>query len=331
MPRGPRLDGQGALHHVMARGIERRQIFNDDVDRAEFVRRLDELCAHSNTALYAWCLLPNHFHLLVRTGDVPLSTIMRCLLTGHAVRYNRRHGRVGHLLQNRFKSILVEEDPYFLELVRYIHLNAVRAGLVADSDDLAGYRWAGHGALLGQPALRAHDTEFVLRLFDRRLADARDAYRHFVAEGVPHGRRTDLTGGGVRRSRRRWVDTTALTRGREQWAADERVLGSAEFVARTLRERPTPLLQAARGEAMAPLLDLVAARCGIDASEIRSSSHRPLAVRARAVVCFVAIVRHGFTASSVAAYLGISRRSVARALQHAQPLAHGSGLADLMR
>jgi len=185
MPRGPRLDAPGVLHHVMARGIERRRIFRDDVDRASFVARLDDLCVQTNTALFAWCLLPNHFHLLLRTAGAPLSALMRRLLTGHAVAFNRRHRRVGHLLQNRFKSIVVEEDPYLLELVRYIHLNAVRAGLVGSTDALAGYPWAGHGALLGGPRLRAHDVDSVLCHFGRTAEAACGAYQEFVDQRSP--------------------------------------------------------------------------------------------------------------------------------------------------
>src|SRR3990172_7539602 len=130
MPRGPRLDAPGTLHHVMVRGIERRAIFRDDRDRADFLRRLAALAAGGALTVYAWALLPNHCHLLLRPGARPLARAMRSLLTGYAGAFNRRHHRAGHLFQNRYKSIVVEEEPYFLELVRYLHLNPVRAGLV---------------------------------------------------------------------------------------------------------------------------------------------------------------------------------------------------------
>src|SRR5215470_3255126 len=126
MPRGPRLDFPGALHHVMARGIERCDIFRTDDDRAGFVRRLGAVIRKTDARLFAWSLMPNHIHLLVRTSDVRLSAVMRGLLGAYATTFNRRHHRCGHLFQNRFKSILVEEEPYLLELVRYIHLNPVR-------------------------------------------------------------------------------------------------------------------------------------------------------------------------------------------------------------
>src|SRR3990172_6998640 len=130
MPRGPRLDAPGVLHHVMARGIERRRIFADNKDRDDFILRLGLLAERKALIVYAWSLLPNHFHLLVRTGSQPLSRSMRTLMTGYAGMFNRRHRRRGHLFQNRFKSIVCEEEPYFLELVRYLHLNPILAGIV---------------------------------------------------------------------------------------------------------------------------------------------------------------------------------------------------------
>jgi len=116
MPRGPRLDAPGVLHHVMVRGIERRAIFGDDRERQDFVQRLGALAKQEAWRVYAWALLPNHLHLLVRTGRRPLARTMGVLLAGYAGAFNRRHKRAGHLFQNRYKSIVVEEEPYLLEL-----------------------------------------------------------------------------------------------------------------------------------------------------------------------------------------------------------------------
>ena len=116
MPRVLRLDAPGVLHHVMARGIEGHAIFRDDEDRQDLLERPAALAERSDLAVYAWALLPNHFHLLVRTGRLPLSRLMRSLLTGYAGAFNRRHKRHGHLFQNRYKSIVVEEDLYPQEL-----------------------------------------------------------------------------------------------------------------------------------------------------------------------------------------------------------------------
>jgi putative transposase len=104
MPHGPRLDAPGVLHHVMARGIQRRAIFRNDQDRDDFVDRLAGLVQDTALSVYAWALIPDHFHLVVRTDRRPLSRSMRSLLTGYAVAFNRRHGRSGHLFQNRYTS-----------------------------------------------------------------------------------------------------------------------------------------------------------------------------------------------------------------------------------
>ena len=125
MPRQSRIDAPGALHHIIARGNEKRKIFTDKLDRQQFLSRLGDILTNTQTTCYAWALIPNHFHLLLRTATFPIATVMRRLLTGYAIYFNRKHRRYGHLFQNRYKSILCQEDPYFLELVRYIHLHPV--------------------------------------------------------------------------------------------------------------------------------------------------------------------------------------------------------------
>jgi REP element-mobilizing transposase RayT len=127
MPRKARIDAPGALHHIIFRGIEQRLIFRDDRDRDQLIDRLSEILAETDTPCYAWALMPNHVHFLLKTGLTPIATIMRRLLTGYAGYFNRRHRRHGHLFQNRYKSILCQEESYFRELVRYIHLNPLRA------------------------------------------------------------------------------------------------------------------------------------------------------------------------------------------------------------
>jgi putative transposase len=132
MPRQARLDAPGTVHHVILRGLDRGLIVANAQDRAAFVMRLGDLAAATGTTLYAWALLPNHAHLLLRSGTQGLPQFMRRFLTRNALAYNRRYKRVGHLFQNRYKSVVVEEEPYLLELVRYLHLNPVRAGVIRD-------------------------------------------------------------------------------------------------------------------------------------------------------------------------------------------------------
>ena len=324
MPRGPRLDAPDVLHHVIARGIERGRIFSTDADRLDFLTRLGDLVTETQTSIYAWCLIPNHFHLLARTGPAPLSTVMRRLLTGYAVSFNRRHRRAGHLFQNRFKSIVVQQEPYFLELVRYIHLNPVRSHLVPDVDALDLYPWSGHSTLLGRVCQPWQNTDFVLAHFGATVPDARPNYGQFVRDGVTQGRRPDLVGGGLRRSRRVWRPAAKLERGREAWAFDERILGSSEFVTEILtelREDRAPAVQLEPGEVVQKLLGVATKRFTVGSREISSNSHRPAAVTARAWVSYAATRHYGLTPTQVARELGVSRQSVTRGFERAQQLA----------
>jgi putative transposase len=236
MPRKSRIDAPAALHHIIARGVERKPIFRDDSDRNNFLGRLAANLEESRTPCYAWALLPNHFHLLLRTGAVPISTVLRRTLTGYAVTYNRRYSRHGHLFQSRFKSILCQEEPYLLELVRYIHLNPLRAGIVAGLHSLAQFPYSGHRGLLGKSERKWQDSEYVLSLFAKTVSIARRRYLGFVAEGVQQGRRPDLIGGGLVRSVGGWAGVKALRNMGGYQKGDERILGNGEFVEQVLTQ-----------------------------------------------------------------------------------------------
>ena len=139
MPRKARIDAPGALHHIIIRGIERKAIFKDNADRANFVERLSRIILETETGCYGWVLMTNHVHLLLKTGLAPIATVMRRLLTGYAVSFNRRHRRHGQLFQNRYTSFSCEEEVYLKELLRYIHLNPLRAKIVKDLEALRAH------------------------------------------------------------------------------------------------------------------------------------------------------------------------------------------------
>jgi len=120
----------------MARGIERRRLFIDETDYYDFLERLQGAMGKCGGKCLAWCLMPNHFHLLILRGTRPLSELMRRLMTGYAINFNVRHKRAGHVFQNRYKAILCETDEYLLELVAYIHLNPLRAKMVRNLEEL---------------------------------------------------------------------------------------------------------------------------------------------------------------------------------------------------
>jgi len=180
MPRQSRIDAPGAAHHIIARGIARKPIFKDDTDRNNFLDRSGSILDETKTPCYAWALIANHFHLLLRTGTVPVATVMRRLLTGYAESYNRLHKPWGHLFQNRYKSILCQEETYLLELVRYIHLNPLRANLVNNLQGLENYLFCGHHYLLRKSDKDWQQTAVVLQRFGRNIRKARRKYREFV-------------------------------------------------------------------------------------------------------------------------------------------------------
>ena len=210
MPRGAGLDAPGTLHRVMIRGIERRTIVDDEKDREDLVSRLGKLSEGTGNAIYAWALLSNHAPILIRSGPSGLSSFMRRFLSGCAAGYNRRHKRYGHLFQNRFKSIICEEDPCFMELVSTIHLKPLRAGLVDTLRRLNRYRWSGHSALPGTRKNSWQDRKYVLKWFGSRQSVARKAHLEFIKKGVDQGRRPELVGGGLIRSPAGWSDVKSL-------------------------------------------------------------------------------------------------------------------------
>jgi hypothetical protein len=163
-----------------------------------------------------------------------LASMMRRLMTGYAVWHNRRYDRKGHLFQNRYRSIIVEEDSYFLELVRYVHLNPVRAGIIDELTELDKYLHTGHAVIMGNRDFSYQDTEAVLRWFGRRIGQARRQYRSFVEAKFDQGYRDDLRKGGVR-SGVCELKKSPKQGSEEHGLRDSRILGGGEFAGRVLR------------------------------------------------------------------------------------------------
>jgi REP element-mobilizing transposase RayT len=176
----------------MARGIEGRAIFVGAGDYEDFLERLAKGLEQCPGQVLGWALMPNHFHLLVRAGGKGISSLMQRVMTGYAVSFNRRHRRAGHLFQNRYKSIVCEEEPYLLELVRYIHLNPLRGKVVKDFRALKSYPYSGHSVVMGTRKRPWQETEEVLGRFSKKEATARRLYERFVGEGIKAGRRPEL-------------------------------------------------------------------------------------------------------------------------------------------
>jgi len=184
LPRGPRFDAPGVIHHVIQRGVERRTTFVDDADRLDYLRRLDEILPEERVRCLAWVLMSNHVHLVLQTGDRPLAHAMHRIGTGYSLHFNRRHERVGHLVQNRFRSRPARDDADAMGLIRYVHRNPLRAQLVDSLDQLARYPWCGYGALLGiQPAPHFHDANAARAFFGDTLDEARRRLQDWMRDG----------------------------------------------------------------------------------------------------------------------------------------------------
>lgn len=324
MPRKSRIDAPGALHHVIGRGINRQEIFSDETDYRNFLDRLGDIVSKTKTPCYAWALLPNHFHLLLRTGNAPVSRVMQRLLTGYAVTYNRRHRRFGHLFQNRYKSILCQEDPYLLELVRYIHLNPLRAKRVFDYRALGRHPYCGHSVILGRRNNDWQEVDYVLRLFGDTQATARGRYREFVWKGIAQGRRSDLIGGGLLRSQGGWAAVRALRRAGAYQKGDERILGDGEFVDEVLSHADEQLQQKYRMQAegydLQKLIERVAEIMEISSEEMVAPGKDRKRTQARSMLCYWATDHLGISQTQLAQALNLTQPAVSQAVRRGRAL-----------
>ena len=259
---------------------------------------------------------------------------MRRLLTGHAIYYNYRHRRHGHLFQNRYKSILCQEDAYLLELVRYIHLNPLRAGVMQDIGKLHRYPYAGHSALLGRVNRNWQDTDYVLSFFGKTVSTSRRRYREFVRKAASQDRRPELTGGGLVRSSGGWTSVKAMRKSGFRQKADERILGDGDFVSTTLQhanerfEKKYKLR--AEGYDIESVAERVAELLGMEPNQVISNSKNRPAVKARGLVCYWAYNELGISQIDLAKKFCVSQPAISAAVRKGQKLASKQGY-ELLR
>jgi REP element-mobilizing transposase RayT len=311
MPRGARLDIPGLLQHVIVRGIEKRDIFLDHRDRRLFLERLSKLLKDTETLCYAWSLIPNHFHLLLLPTKFKLAVLMRRLLTSYAVTFNLTHDRTGHLFQNRYKSIVCEKEAYLLELIRYIHLNPIRAGLVNNLRELDRYPWSGHAVLMGNRQMHGQVLEEVLQHFGNNIYLAREKYNQFIADGLTTGHRDDLVGGGLRRGKGIKNDSA------ERDHFDLRVLGSRTFLNNLLKNEvlhekidiSLPLSE---------LIDRISSLLNVESKAVRRPSKAPPLAEARGIICYFAVRELGYKGLELGKELHLSPAGVSIAVRRGE-------------
>ena len=328
MPRIARLDTPGLLNHVIIRGIERRKIFNDDKDRENFIERLSTLLPETKTRCYAWSFLSNHAHFFLQSGPPGIAALMRRLLTGYAVSYNRRHKRHGQLFQNRYKSIICQEDSYLLELVRYIHLNPLRARIVADLKELDTYSYCGHSALMGKKKRQWQEVEYVLGYFGKRIGEARKKYRSYVEKGIAMGKRPELVGGGLIRSLGGWDEVKKMRlKGQDRIKSDQRILGESEFVNDVLSESEKQFSRKYRlkslGYDFERVIERVSELFHLEKDYITGKGRQQDRVMARDLLCYWATVELGMSMVDLARKLELNPAAVSCSVQRGEKMAKG--------
>jgi len=284
MPRSRRIDAPGLVHHVVVRGVERRIIFVDDEDRRDLLNRLGRILPEGHMPCLAWVLIPNHFHLLVQTTSVSLSRVMARLGTGYVRRFNRRHDRVGHLFQNRFKSRAIRDDADLRGVLRYIHLNPIKHGLVRNVDELAGYVWCGQRAMMGvEEPWPFHDVVAALGHVDPDPALARDALMREMREG-----------------------------------AEALAASAGEAPRGRTRPEAAPPEEAEADGRLAELIDAIARSLSLSRREVTGGSRAKQVVRARALIAYEAHAERGIPVARLAPALGVSESGVRRAIEAAR-------------
>ena len=311
---------------MIIRGIERKAIFRDETDQDGFVDRLSNLIPETQTSCYAWVLMTNHAHFLFRSGPRGLAGLMQRLLTGHAVGFNHRHKRHGQLFQNRYKSIICQEDTYLKELVRYIHLNPLRAGLVANVKALNGYAFCGHRLLAGKGECDWQDDAYVLGCFAKNKITARNQYLAYVNAGIDMGRRPELIGGGLIRSLGGWSEVKKLRlKGMDRIKGDERILGDSDFVVSVLSQADEQFERRYEfkrlGYDMSRVADTVARIYSIDKDDIFLKGRQKLRSDARGLFCYWCSIELKLPLTDLARKLEMTVSGVGYAVRRGEKIA----------
>lgn len=316
MPRQPRIDLSGYLYHIIIRGIERRSIYKDKRDYQDFLNRFEEVIIESDGTCFAWALMPNHAHLLIRSGKYGLADMMRKLLTGYAVCFNLRHKRMGHLFQNRYKSILCQSDTYLFPLIRYVHLNPVKAKIVRSVSDLHSFPWTSHRDIMIQSHTSWYDSESVLRLFGTTQQDAQKNYLGYLNDGVDED--VDFEGGGLIRSKTMGKGTILTNKVSPYQLRDERILGDNDFITElsssvVLHDENSEKFNDKR-ISIQELIDVITRKNGITKDTLFKKNFNRPTKTARALIAYIGVNKLGLTNEKASRALKITSAAVSKML-----------------
>lgn len=293
MARKPRIHFIGAVYHVIMRGNAGLPIFFDDADRLRFYLLLQSAVEKFNCRIHAFCLMTNHVHLIVQTGDVPLSRIMQNISQRYTKSINFSQSRTGHVFQGRYKALLIDADSYLLELVRYINLNPVRAAMVELPEE---YHWSSHRAYTGEESLPWLTTEWALSFLDDSYNKAIQLYRVFIIDGIKGQRRNEFHSG----------------------TCEGRILGTDTFVDDALAQASQ------RNETTYTLSDVIGAVCrvyGISEGELKAPGKVRLYSEARAMAAILALEAPSLSLTVLGVLLGRDIAALGRAARRIAKLA----------
>jgi len=271
MPRKPRIHVPGGLYHVILRGNDRQDVFFTPADRSLFYDLLAEGVTRFGYRVHAFCLMTNHVHLALQPSETTLSVGMQNLSFRYTRHINKTRKRVGHVFQGRYKAVLVDQDAYGLALVRYIHLNPVRANMVREP---GAYRWSSHRAYMDGQRLSWLSTEWVLAQFATSLATARSRFAVFVNQGKEEGHSTLYYGGEV----------------------DKRVIGEDDFV-KAATKRPS---RSGKPPTLRALTDYVCRLQGLDLKSLVAPGRARQAAQARTLIAWLAVQTRAATLEQIA-------------------------------
>ena len=306
----------------MVRGIDKCSIFRDDQDKTRFLERLGQTVSEGKCTVYAWVLMDNHVHILFKSGKDGISAVMRKLLTWYAQYFNRRHRRTGHLFENRYKSILCDEDNYLLALIRYIHLNPIRAKIVTTIEQLDRYPWSGHRTLIGKAKHPWMDVDHALSEFGTTRRKAVNEYRRFMQDGLGQGRLPELTGGGLIRSKGGWSQVLSARRSGRKEEYDERILGGGDFVNLILKEAEektqSQLKLRRSGKTLNRIIEEECKKKRISPNELKGGGRRRMASALRATIAKRGLDELGLSMAEIARHVGVTTSSIAKAVARLQ-------------
>jgi len=317
MPRHGRLHIEGGYYHVMGRGLERRHIFSSNDDKLDFLERLGVALVQTDSECLAFAVMSNHYHLLIRVSSAPLSRLMSKLLSGYATHYNHRNKRSGYVFQNRFKSILCDADNYLLELIRYIHLNPLKANMIETLVQLDRYRWTSHAGIMGSQPQSWFNQKAVLRLFGQQRKPAMNRYRDFIKASVKNSVNPDLSGGGLVRSYGGWDSVKELRKEHEIRIGDERILGDSDFVQAVLKKDELSITKKTdwqrKGWDLKKLVNVVCDYFEIKPSDLMQRGRQNSLSDAKSVICYWATHELGLSSTKLTQYLKISQPAISKA------------------